>query len=138
MKYINLTFILLIFTNCVATSNNRGGGNAKVEKDRLLNFYTGEIANVFGTKLNDAQTRKEFFNSRNDFDVSQWIRKHLSAEIQDYERKIEDDWRNYLLTYAPSQIVRDSDRLYRLVDIIGEDFKLMVEIYLIGWKKRND
>ena len=138
MKYINLTVILLIFTSCVATSNNRGGANAKVEKDRLLNFYTGEIANIFGTKLNNAQTRKEFFNSRNDFDVSQWIGKHLSEEIQYYERKIEDDWRGYLRSNAPSQIVRDSDRLYRLVDVIGEDFKLMVEMYLIGWKKRNE
>jgi hypothetical protein len=138
MKYLGITFLLVLFISCVGTSGRKAGAEASVEKDRLLAFYTGEIANIFGKKLNDVRIRDEFFSGQNDFDTNQWIGKHLSREIQYYERKIEDDWRGYLRSNAPGQIARDSNRLYNLVQIIGDDFKLMVEMYLIDWKKRHE
>ena len=139
MKFLTIPLIALLFSSCMTTSSTRSSAtNAKAEKDRLLNFYTGEIASIFGTKLNDSKVRNNFFNSRNDFEVSQWIANHLAKELQYYERKIEDDFRGYLRSNAPSKIAIDSNRLEKLVQIIGEDFKLMVEMYLIDWKKRHE
>jgi acetoin utilization deacetylase AcuC-like enzyme len=42
----------------------------RAQKDILLNFYMGEIATIFLTKLNDSKVLNNFFNSRNDFEVS--------------------------------------------------------------------
>lgn len=107
---------------------------AKEEKSRLLDFYTtGEIANIFGKKLNDVRIREEFFSGQNDFDTNQWIKKHLSKEIQYYERRIEDDWDRYLRSNLPSQL-----RKQIMVHKIGEDFRLLHEMMVKDWKKTHE
>lgn len=122
----------------MTTSSQAPAYDAKAEKIRLLNFYALEVAEIFGTKLTDENARSAFTNSRNDFEVSQWIDKYLSEEMRYYERRIEDDFRGYLRKNAPGAITRDSNRLEKFVQIIGEDFRLYMEMHLINWKKNNE
>lgn len=134
MKYLGIIFFLVFLSSCVHSSNMKAIAKAKEEKSRLLDFYTtGEIANIFGKKLNDVRIREEFFSGQNDFDTNQWIKKHLSKEIQYYERRIEDDWDRYLRSNLPSQL-----RKQIMVHKIGEDFRLLHEMMVKDWKKTHE
>ena len=138
MRLFTIAFVCLLFSSCMTTSSRSSSTDAKAEKDRLLNSYAMKIAEIFGSKLNDPKARNAYFNSQNDFEVSQWIDKYLSKEMYYYERRIKDDWRGYLRKNAPGSIARDSNRLEKLVQVIGKDFRLYVEVFLINWKRDNE
>ena len=61
--------------------------------------YFKKLDQVWISKIEDDPTfSKDFNDCRNDFEIAQFIKKHLSQEIDWYVKQLKNEWTTYLLT----------------------------------------